>query len=49
MVGNFNNKAKNTFEIFDFIHSLDSKKLADIFSHCESNNSNKIFYSGEYW
>ena len=43
MVGKLqSNKAKNAFEIFDFIHSLDSKKLADIFSHCESNNSKKL-------
>ena len=45
MVGKLqSNKAKNAFEIFDFIHSLDSKKLADIFSHCESNNSKKLKY-----
>ncbi len=45
MVGRLqSNKAKNAFEIFDFIHSLDSKKLADIFSHCESNNSKKLKY-----
>ena len=45
MVGKLqSNKAKNAFEIFDFIHSLDSKKLADIFSDCESNNSKKLKY-----
>ena len=29
------NKAKNAAEIFDYIHSLDSQKLADIFNTCE--------------
>ena len=38
MVGKLQrNKAKNAFEIFDYIHSLDNQKLADIFSKCENN------------
>ena len=45
MVGRMqSNKAKDAFEIFDFIHSLDSQKLADIFSKCEKNSNKKINY-----
>ena len=45
MVGKIqSNKAKNAFEIFDFIHSLDNQKLADIFSKCEVTNKRKINY-----
>ena len=45
MVGKLqSNKAKNAFEIFDFIHSLDNQKLADIFSKCEAINNRKIKY-----
>ena len=38
------NKAKNAFEIFDYIHSLDSKKLADIFSKCEAVSGKNLKY-----
>ena len=44
MVGKQSNKAKNAAEIFDYIHSLDSQKLADIFNTCESKNSKKLKY-----
>ena len=45
MVGKLqSNKAKNAFEIFDYLHSLDSQKLADIFSNCEKNNPKKLKY-----
>ena len=45
MVGKLqSNKAKNAYEIFDYIHSLDTQKLADIFSKCETNNSKKLKY-----
>ena len=45
MVGKLqSNKAKNAAEIFDYIHSLDSQKLADIFNACESKNSKKLKY-----
>ncbi len=45
MVGKLqSNKAKNAAEIFDYIHSLDSQKLSDIFSACESKNSKKLKY-----
>ncbi len=45
MVGKLqSNKAKDAFKIFDFIHSLDTQKLADILSNCESNSSKKINY-----
>jgi pyridoxal phosphate enzyme (YggS family) len=38
------NKAKDAFKIFNYIHSLDSEKLAKIFSNLEINNSKKIKY-----
>ncbi len=45
MVGKLqSNKAKNAAEIFDYIHSLDSQKLADIFNACEIKNSKKLKY-----
>ena len=45
MIGKLqSNKAKSAFELFDYIHSLDSKKLADIFSNCEVTTSKKLKY-----
>ncbi len=45
MVGKLqSNKAKDAFEVFDYIHSLDTQKLADIFSKCENNSSKKLNY-----
>ena len=45
MVGKLqSNKAKNASEIFDYIHSLDNQKLADILSNCEKNNKKKLKY-----
>tara|TARA_Y100001958_G_C21227975_1_gene553443 strand:+ start:359 stop:1009 length:651 start_codon:yes stop_codon:yes gene_type:complete len=45
MVGKLqSNKAKDAFKIFDYIHSLDSQKLADIFSNCEHNTSKRLNY-----
>jgi PLP dependent protein len=38
------NKAKDAFEIFDYIHTLDNEKLAEIFSKLESNSTKKIKY-----
>lgn len=38
------NKAKDAFEIFHYIHTLDNEKLAQIFSKLESNNLKKIKY-----
>jgi len=38
------NKAKEAFKIFNYIHSLDSEKLARIFSDLEKNNLKKIKY-----
>lgn len=38
------NKAKDAFKIFKFIHSLDSEKLAKIFSHLETTYKKKINY-----
>ena len=45
MVGKLqSNKAKNASEIFEYIHSLDNQKLADILSNCEKNNGKKLKY-----
>ena len=38
------NKAKEAFQIFDYIHSLDSEKLAKIFSNLEKTSNKKISY-----
>jgi pyridoxal phosphate enzyme (YggS family) len=38
------NKANDAFQIFDYIHTLDNHKLAQIFSKLESNSSKKIKY-----
>ena len=38
------NKAKDAFELFDYIHTLDNEKLAKIFSKIQSNSLRKIKY-----
>lgn len=38
------NKAKDAFEIFHYIHTLDNEKLAEIFSNFEKNSLKKIKY-----
>ena len=38
------NKAKDAFNLFEFIHTLDSEKLAKIFSSLESNSDRRIKY-----
>ena len=38
------NKAKDAFNIFKYIHTLDNVKLAKIFSDLEKNSSRKIKY-----
>jgi pyridoxal phosphate enzyme (YggS family) len=38
------NKAKDAFELFDYIHTLDNEKLAKIFSKLQSNSLRKIKY-----
>ena len=38
------NKAEDAFHLFDFIHTLDSEKLAKIFSGLENNSNRKIQY-----
>jgi pyridoxal phosphate enzyme (YggS family) len=38
------NKAKDAFELFHYIHTLDNEKLAQIFSKLESNNLKKVKY-----
>ena len=45
MVGKLqSNKAKDAAKIFDYIHSLDTQKLADILSNCEKNNNKMLKY-----
>ena len=45
MVGKLqSNKAKNAAELFDYIHSLDTIKLADILSNYESNSGRNLKY-----
>ena len=38
------NKAKDAFELFDYIHTLDNEKLAKIFSKMQSSSLRKIKY-----
>ena len=38
------NKAKQAVKIFDYIHSLDSQKLADILSKCQNEINKSINY-----
>ena len=38
------NKAKDAFEIFQYIHTLDNEKLAKIFASLENNSLKKIKY-----
>ena len=38
------NKVKNAFEIFDYIHSLDNQKLADVLQKNETNFDKKLKY-----
>ena len=38
------NKAKDAFDIFHYIHTLDNEKLAKIFSNLEENSIKKIKY-----
>ncbi len=45
MIGKLqSNKAKKAVEIFDYIHSLDSQKLADVLSKCQMDMSKSIKY-----
>ena len=45
MVGKLqSNKAKNAVEIFDYIHSLDNQKLADILSKSQKNSNRYLKY-----
>ena len=45
MVGKLqSNKAKNAVEIFDYIHSLDNEKLADILSKSQKNSNRYLKY-----
>ena len=45
MVGKLqSNKAKNAVEIFDYIHSLDNQKLADILSKSQKNLNKSLQY-----
>ncbi len=43
MVGKLqSNKAKDAVKLFDYIHSLDSQKLADVLSKCQSNLNRQL-------
>ena len=45
MVGKLqSNKAKNAGELFDYIHSLDTQKLADVLSNYELNSGRNLKY-----
>ena len=45
MVGKLQtNKAKTALKIFDFIHSLDNQKLADVLSKTQTNTNKSIKY-----
>ena len=45
MVGKLQtNKAKDAVKLFDYVHSLDSKKLADILVNQEKNLNKKLKY-----
>ncbi len=45
MVGKLqSNKAKNAVEIFDYIHSLDNQKLADVLSKSQKNSNKYLKY-----
>ena len=45
MVGKLqSNKAKNAVEIFDYIHSLDNRKLADVLSKSQKNSNRYLKY-----
>ena len=45
MVGKLqSNKAKNAGELFDYIHSLDTQKLADVLSNYELNSGKNLKY-----
>ena len=45
MIGKLqSNKAKKAFEIFDYIHSLDNEKLANVLSEEENSKGKKIKY-----
>ena len=45
MIGKLqSNKAKNAVELFDYIHSLDNQKLADVLAKSQSNLNRKLKY-----
>ncbi len=45
MVGKLqSNKSKKALEIFDYIHSLDTQKLADVLSKCQKEMNKSINY-----
>ena len=45
MIGKLqSNKARKAIEIFDYIHSVDSQKLADVLSKCQNDVNRSINY-----
>ena len=52
MIGKLqSNKVKFAVKLFDFIHSVDNKKLAQKISDEQKkiNKKNENFYSSKYW
>ena len=45
MIGSLqSNKAKKCLELFDYVHSLDNEKLANVLAKCERDSTKKISY-----
>ena len=51
MVGKLqSNKVKDVVKLFDYIHSLDNQKLADVLSKYQSLLNKKLkYFIQEYW
>ena len=44
MIGKLQSKAKNTLELFDYIHSLDNQRLADTLSRLQNDLNKRLKY-----
>ena len=44
MIENQNNKAKDAVKLFDYIHSLDNQKLADVLAKHQKNINRNLQY-----
>ena len=50
MIGKLQSNKVKVAVLFDYIHSLDSQKLADILSKSQKDiNRMKLLYSSKYW